>query len=452
MPDLIQHFKTHLQACGVTIDQPLVAGFSGGMDSLALVCLLRACAHPFTAVHLNHGLRGPDADADADWCRQFCASCGIAFAQARLQVTGSRQPGESIEHAARRCRLAYWRKTYPNATIALGHHADDALEDFFLRLARGSNSSGLTGLRPVRDVEGVHIIRPLLSFRKAELKDWLDGQGIQTWCEDRTNTDVKYRRNAVRHAWLPAIRKTLGNDQALFHALDVLRQDADFLERTAESAIPADDSAAAFLHLHPALFPRVLRLWLRRKTGVDWLPTQPAVARLQEELITAGSGVKYVPLGDDLQLAVEQGKLRIAQEIVTYNLNWAWADQPRLRIPGTDLVLEATRMAADVLSETDLRSPQHDGVYFPADDLPAVLRVKNWHPGDRMVPFGHRSERKLKDIFSQAGIAADRRPGFSLVCAGEQVLWVAGLKRSNHFPVTGEEAAVLSLQVVNPSE
>ncbi|MDT8392160.1 MAG: tRNA lysidine(34) synthetase TilS [Lentisphaeria bacterium] len=451
MPNLTQQFKTALQTCGVTSDQPLIVGFSGGMDSLALVLLLQTCGQPCAATHLNHGLRGPAADADADWCRQVCDDRGIPFERACLEVADARRAGESLEEAARRRRLEFWRNNHPGATIALAHHADDALEDFFLRLARGSNSGGLTGLRPVRDVEGVHIIRPLLSFRKAELKNWLAEKGVTEWCEDLSNADVRHRRNAVRHEWLPAIRKTLGGDQALFHTLDVLRQDADFLEQAAESAVPADDSVEAFRRLHPALFPRVLRLWIRKKTGFDWLPSQAAVARLQEELATAGESVKYAPLGDGLKLAVEQGTLRIARNMLAYNLDWPWTAQPRLEIPGTDLVLEATRVAAAALSETDLRSPRNDRACFPADDLPAVLHIKNWEPGDRMVPFGHHSERKLKDIFSQAGIAADRRPDFPVMRAGDEVLWIAGIKRSALSPVKKDTGDLVVFRRVRKS-
>src|SRR5690606_29105961 len=122
----------------------LLVGFSGGADSTALLLgLLAAGAQDVLAVHGHHGLRGADADADAAWCRSFCAQRGIALRVEYLDVPGQRQSGESTEETGRRLRLALWQRLAAGACAAvfLGHHGDDVMEELVLRLARGANCS-----------------------------------------------------------------------------------------------------------------------------------------------------------------------------------------------------------------------------------------------------------------------------------------------------------------------
>ena len=128
-----------------------IVGFSGGADSTALLLLLEEAFPCIEAVHLNHGLRGDAAAADEDWCRNFCRERGIPYVSVALNVPAKRCLGEGIEAAGRRLRLAYWRDTTNSeCAVALGHHADDCIEDLLLRATRGANSGGLTPMRPRR--------------------------------------------------------------------------------------------------------------------------------------------------------------------------------------------------------------------------------------------------------------------------------------------------------------
>ena len=298
-------------------------GFSGGADSTALLLMLAESAPGrVTAVHFQHGLRGAAAERDAAWCRKFCGVRKIPFKLVRLAVVKSRRPGESLEEAARRCRLEKWRKLAgPEDVVALGHHADDRLEELLLRLARGANVSGLVGLRPERVVEGVRFVRPLLGLRRAEIEEFLRACGVKKWRDDGSNTDVAFRRNAIRHKWLPLIREDAGHDRGLLASLDSLALDADFLEAEAVRRLPEMTSLAAWRHLHPALLPRVLRLWLGRELGHDMVPLHAAVERLRGELVRKPAGTRLVPLGGGVTLGVSRRgvELRTDGEGGAYN-------------------------------------------------------------------------------------------------------------------------------------
>ena len=87
--------------CLVAAPGRILAGFSGGADSTALVLVLDSLGWDVEAVHLNHGIRGSDAECDAQWCREFCARRGIRFSCHRLDVPSRRRAGESVETTAR---------------------------------------------------------------------------------------------------------------------------------------------------------------------------------------------------------------------------------------------------------------------------------------------------------------------------------------------------------------
>ncbi|MFZ2656322.1 MAG: tRNA lysidine(34) synthetase TilS, partial [Victivallales bacterium] len=162
----------------------IFSGFSGGPDSTALLMLLneesKRRGFHLKAVHFEHGLRGKEGEEDAGWCRKFCEFRNIDFMEISLTVNTSRQAGESVEAAARRMRLKEWNilADDPDSFVALGHNSNDKVENVFLRLLRGSNSSGLTSLREIQKIGSITIIRPILRFKRSDIEDFLRSKGV----------------------------------------------------------------------------------------------------------------------------------------------------------------------------------------------------------------------------------------------------------------------------------
>jgi tRNA(Ile)-lysidine synthase len=201
---------------------------SGGGDSAALLFLLTPAARlrsiPVTGLHVRHHLRGPSADEDADEAARQAARAGVAFQRLEADVPAGRTPGESLEAAARRLRYAaLLQASHPSpgsgasasgTAIATGHTLDDQAETVLLNLERhaGKYRGGIQERRP----DGV--IRPLLPFRRAELREYLAEIGV-AWREDETNADVRFLRNRIRHETLPALeRKSPGTAERLARA------------------------------------------------------------------------------------------------------------------------------------------------------------------------------------------------------------------------------------------
>ena len=253
------------------------AAVSGGADSVALLFLLRAANElprnalgvGISAVHVHHGLRGEEADADLTFVQALCARLDIPLhvrhASVPDRVARSRAAGrtETIEEAARELRYAIFQKLLAEGaadSILTAHTLDDQAETVLMKFLRGAWTEGLSGIHPVvlpSVLSGVlplvlprkagasaeelaggigppnlpatqqrgKIVRPLLAVRHAELCSFLESRS-QPWREDSTNTDQAFTRNRIRHHLLPLLREfNPGVDQALANVAELARED-----------------------------------------------------------------------------------------------------------------------------------------------------------------------------------------------------------------------------------
>ncbi len=421
-------------------DRPLLAGFSGGADSCALLVTLQQLGQTLTAVHFQHGLRGKTAVEEEDWCRKFCEQRKIPFLSRELQVPQQKKQGETIEEAARRLRLQAWLELSDNGRIPvfLAHHADDCLEDLFLRLARGANSSGLTGLRKIRRIGNVLLCRPFLNVRKSELEDFLRSQDIAEWCHDDSNLDNRFRRNAVRNLILPEFRRIFRTDAGLLQARKTLLQDAEFLEEQAENQLPRLTSRAAWQSIPAALLPRVLRLWMQQEFSEDFPPPASLCSRLRRALRKDSSAGEMIPAGGGRQLFLDKNGLRRCerQQKGTSLRQWDWQRNPCLILPESSSFFWAC--------PNDMLIQEAPGKLlaeerFNRAEMPEKLQVRFWQPGDWMIPFGGKFHKKLQDLFTDAHIARDQRGRIPLLLAGTRIIWLPTVRRAEFARTENEK-------------
>ncbi|MGI6106890.1 MAG: tRNA lysidine(34) synthetase TilS [Lachnospiraceae bacterium] len=188
----------------------LIAGVSGGADSTALLLFFCALRQKYrlriTAVHVHHGIRGAEADADESAVKELCAENSVKlFCFSRDIPREAKEKGLSEEEAGRRARYEIFEEVRARenaALIATAHHMDDQAESVLMNLIRGTGIRGMAGMLP----KNGRVIHPFLCVRRAEIEEWLTGQGI-SWRTDATNGDDSYTRNAVRHRILPELEK-----------------------------------------------------------------------------------------------------------------------------------------------------------------------------------------------------------------------------------------------------
>lgn len=264
---------------------PLAVGLSGGADSTAL---LVACARRWPgrvhAYHVHHGLQASADDFEAH-CRRLCAGFAVPLAVARVDARHAN--GESPEDAARRARYASFASLARQADagiadIALGHHADDQVETVILALSRGAGLSGLAAMPGSARRGGLTYHRPFLQLAGAEIRAWLQGQGI-AWVEDPSNGDARYTRNRIRATVLPALEQVFPQFRATFArtASHAAQAQALLVEVAGQDlqAVGVPPRIEALQALSRARQANVLRHWLLRTHGCT-----PSTAQLEELL------------------------------------------------------------------------------------------------------------------------------------------------------------------------
>ena len=407
----------------------LYVGFSGGADSTAalLTALYFSKEYGFsvTAVHFDHHLRGEESDADVLFCRDFARQRGIPFLKIDLTLPFS----GSIENTARQERLKHWQNlvgSHKDRAVILGHHNDDRRENFFLRLLRGANLSGLISPKYRTTFGGVEYLRPLLCFSRKEIENFLLQQGISHWRIDSTNLQSECSRNCLRLEILPALYKLHpGAYAGIAHALDTLEQDADFLEQEAAKYFDLRKihSRAYWRSLHPAIAARVIRLWKNE------IPTADFLQRLQEELQRpAPSEMRQISWNqfDDLsflqdQIFWENKKNKSAEE----EKIWCFSEGP---CTFGNWLLEAA------FSENAVVNSKFEAV-FDADLLGNQSLIAFPQAGEKMTLFGTGESRKIKKLRIDAQIPSHWKLPVIKTVSGK-IIWAPGIRHSNLFPVT----------------
>lgn len=484
----------------------VVVAVSGGADSLCLLGTLDALCGPgklwpqveLVVAHLDHGLRGEDAAADAAWVNAFAAQLGVrcrlgkaAVAPRALEGTTSGAAGawRGVEDAARRARYAFLRdvaRAEEATRICVGHTADDQAETLILNWLRGSGLTGLTGMRPFAH----GIARPLLGLRRGETHAYCAARG---WTPrlDPTNTDQRFVRNRIRHSLIPVLKQFNANlVPTLVRNAELLAEDESYLEATAADALEemtgqvTDNEVTLDTTLLAALPAALRRRVLRQAAALLKGNAYNLDARhiaLVSALIAVhanGSAVE-LPGGIVAIAATERLTLRRRAPRVFAPANHTQMSEPvPLPIPGSaELVGSGWRIRATVLdanagalppgiepwlhgNETQPeRGPApaagtatdvgraHLRAYLDADAAGEPLFVRTWRPGDRFRPLGMVGERKLQDYFVDAKVPRDERLRIPLVWGPRHLLWVAGHRLDDRVRLTNQTSRVLALRL-----
>ena len=461
--------------CGLDPARPVLAGVSGGPDSLCLLDILHAAGYRVIVAHFNHQLR-PEASQEAEAVSARAGSLGLAFVTDCADVRAhAGAHGLSLEEAARLLRYQFLfaaARQHGAQAVAVGHTADDQVETVLMHFLRGAGLAGLKGMEyrsllPVFD-EQIPLVRPLLSLWRADTEAYCREHALQPHY-DASNTDQAFFRNRLRHALLPELEKYNPRfKESVWHTAQALQGDYAALQEVLEEAWKSSvlDSGREWVTFDQAGLAGLstgLRRNLIRRAAESLRPDSRdfgfAALERAAEFAAAARG-KQIDFVNGLCLFAENGKITLAAYAAADLLaQWPQVQQPatisraqlaagkqRLELGnGWTLSAEYRGLADDDWSRnTDDWSAWLDAERLPAEGL--VIRPRR--VGDVFAPLGMGGQTtKVTDFFTNVKLPRRARPHWPLVCAGEQVVWVAGYRIGQPFRVTEKTSRILYLEI-----
>ncbi len=415
---------------------PIMAvAFSGGLDSCALLHLAsshaRSRGHVLHAFHIHHGL-SPHADAWLAQCQQVAQALGVPFAARKVTLELTSERG--VEEAARIARyqaLGELCRMHKVELLLCAHHQDDQAETVMLQLLRGAGLPGLAGMaayQPQHPLLGpsVALGRPLLHIPRRRLEQFCREQNL-SWVEDESNSDPRFRRNALRHAVFPALgtyfpgfAPLLARSATHTQSAQELLQDLADIDLQACQARSSNVLLVAPLKaLTPARGDNLLRYWLGRQGAPT--PSTAQLAQIRQQMLHAAADRHpCVKLGEwQLQrvagcLMLRPSPTPASSELAELaELSVQWTGESQVALPMWGGVLGFQAVNGHGLSRQRLLQQ------------PLLLRSRN--EGERLQLGLNRPSRSLKNLFQEAGIPAGERARLPLVYLGGELVFAAGL-------------------------
>ncbi len=444
----------------------VIVAVSGGTDSMVLLQILLRLAPEsslkLVVAHLNHNLRGAESEADLEFVSSEAARMGLKFYAKTLGEGELRRSGVSLQNAARRARYEFFEEAatrFKACRVAVAHNLDDRAETMLMRIIEGTGLKGLSSIPPLRGP----YIRPLIDVNRREIEAYAASEGV-SFREDSSNKKTDYLRNRLRKELIPLIEE--GYNPLVKVALTALAgrltMDGDFIEGEAlklYASIVKDKGdgqltfpRGALIAAHPALSSRVFFIAAEALRGISGgLYATHAEAFLSlvngerpNASIDLPNGLKAVREYEDIRLFITDG---VTEETAA---EVAGGKDTELKAPGVTELKGFTSAAITsriITGGSELPGGgEGECAVFDYDaigDRPLIVR--RFRPGDRMRPLGLGGTKKLKDIFVDMKIPLRIRKNIPIVVAGGDIIWIAGLRRSEAFPVTERAARVLVL-------
>jgi tRNA(Ile)-lysidine synthase len=437
--------------------ETVVVAVSGGADSVALLDILSRLEGGqlrLVVAHVNHGLRGEASDGDEEFVSQLAARYGFPFESQRSDVAGlSLSLRISLEDAGRRERYSFFArvaKTYGAASIALAHHRDDQAETVLIRLLRGAGGAGLSAM--VSLSQGM-LKRPLLTVCRAEIEQYLQGEGI-SHRTDASNADTAILRNSIRHELMPLLtRYNPKIAERLAATAEILAGDEELLQGLTESAYqrlvrpgnPAPELEVDALAREPrALRLRIYRRALSQLRG-DLQHIGLAHLDSIDRLVLSGRPNSSIKLPGACFVSRSYHALSF-----TKILTFATADfATSVAGLGSHTLAGDQRLLVESVPRPDsLDAGTRRVVYFDPAAAPFPWILRSFAPGDRIRPLGMTGAQKVKDLFMNEKMPANERRRIPLLESAGRVLWVCGVKVAQEARVCFASGPVLRVEIL----
>jgi len=465
----------------------VVVGVSGGPDSLCLLHVLTQLRPEQNLTlhvgHLHHGIRGDEADADADFVSELAQSWGLPVTVRRCDVPAlATRQKQALEEAARQARYAFLGRLALRTSasaIAVGHNADDQTETVLMHWLRGAGLAGLRGMLPSTPLaslrichpdehlfttSNIKIIRPLLEIPRRDIEAYCAEHGLQPRF-DRSNLDTTYLRNRLRHELIPLLETYNPNFREITRrSARIIADDYALLKSlsaTAWTKVVTEESGRAIafdLHawreLAVSLQRSVVREAIHRLRhslrNINWIHVENAIVALRGKPV----GTR-VTLPRGLMLTISYDHFLIADSDYVEPVSWypqLFEDVIPVAVPGitpllsSDWQLETHIVPRETYGENHLGNPDPWQAFLDYDSTSKTLVLRCRQPGDRFQPLGLGGhQQKVGNFMINAKIPQLLRDRLPLLASPENIIWIPGYRIDMRVRVTDSTQHVLHL-------
>lgn len=447
----------------------VITGVSGGADSICLLFVLlelkKTIGFEVVAVHVNHEIRGAEADRDQAFVERICREYNLPCITYRKNVELiARNRKQSMEEAGRDVRKEAFRdakEKYGGTKIALAHHMNDNAETLLFHLARGTGIRGMVGIRPVNE----DTIRPLLCVERKEIEQYLNEKGI-SYCTDQTNETDDYSRNRIRNHIIPYMEEAI-NRKTVSHmnrTMEYLSKACDYIEQEAETwydkAVVCSDGRFFLEQKCMEKMPELMRAFVIR--GV----MQKAAGSEQDLLAVHTEDVadlfdkqvgKKICLPYGLEAVSVYGGVRIGHTSympLRGKEIWETSVQLPLSIEKGERTVCGTRVSWRVFNHEDGNFVLEEKTYtkwFHYDIIKSNVEIRTRREGDYITIDQNGNTKKLKKFFVDEKIPSEERSHILLVAEGSHILWIVGYRMSCAYQIHAHTKHILEI-VINGGE
>ena len=432
-------------------EDSVIAGISGGTDSVCLLFMLlklqKELGFALMAVHVNHGIRGAEAERDEAYVKRLCRQWNVRLKVYRENVPAyAKEHGMTEEEAGRDIRRTCFCKVlkeWGGTKIALAHHENDNVETLLWNLCRGTGIRGLGGIAPVNDVW----IRPLLCVKRREIESYLKKRGI-SYCTDTTNADRRYMRNRIRMDVIPYLEDCV-NTESVSHMGKTMERMYELEQYILEEVGQYKESCTGWKNGR-----RIIR-----QTEYTKIPKALRDNVLHEILCeTAGrrKDIEEVHVQMLRDLFTKQVGKRIdlpygVTAIRTYEGVRFEKNIPEASYAGDENELFSIRVFDREPGNVTFPEKIYTK-WFDYDIIKNTVKIRHRIAGDSIVINRYGGRKKLKQYFTDQKIPQEDRDKIWIAADGDEVLWIVGYRQSQKYQITEKTTKILEIQYYGGEE
>jgi tRNA(Ile)-lysidine synthetase, N-terminal domain/tRNA(Ile)-lysidine synthetase, C-terminal domain len=439
---VIAEWKMLPPGCSVAV------GLSGGADSMALAHFLFQYGKSrhilLTAAHINHGIRGEEADADERFVAAWCEKNDITLKVLHADVPKlARERSLGLEECGRSVRYDFFRSVCgENGRIATAHTLSDSAETVLMNLAKGSGTRGLRGIPPVRG----NIVRPFIDITRAEVEAYCAYYSLP-FVTDSTNLSEEYARNKIRLSVVPVLKEiNPAFETAVAGMTRRMGADDSYLNALARRELANASARGGYRidRLRELPEPVLSRAVIQSVRGVSSARLSAAHIEAVMEIVRAGSG--SVTVAGRIQCAAQGNTLFIAPQKPTEQWCIPFCAEGTVLPDGR--VLSVVKLSR---KEFENRLKINNLLFNNAinyDTIFKITSVRNRSNGDVFRPAGRGVTKTLKKLFNEAGLEPVLRSKAAMLAVGGTIAWMEGFGASQEFCVTDRTQDIAEIIIV----